>query len=548
MSVMNGDLSIQISQLGFLLLISIITILYAKKKFITILPGVLLGALFARLLGLNVYAPLQSFSTLAAILIVFIAGLELNIEYVIRERYRIGLQVFFEIVLLISLIIVLEKFLPFELAITIIVLTLASTEAFALVATTNRELKSLGITVSVMEDSFAVTILALGYLTTTELSPGPDIYRVVIGAFVLLVIVLFLARPFNRVLGYIESIDTKIIITLLYLLLLSILSEVTGIPDAFVVFIGGLALAIYGYDHMTYRRMESYMYLALIGFIATFPFTVSHPLTMDTFLYSALLGTVFAFVVFLLRFIILFVSLYLAGFLLNHVITLSLTLANSGEFGLIVLASLMLQGMVPPEYAYAAMFTYVVNLTFVSHVTRNIDRYRDLVYKLIPKSILEKLVRWNWIINDSVSELSREGGFKLLVYQYITLALVTYISIGILKFINYPPLEIIAFLIQIASLLAAVWISVNHLYYRLSRVRSLTTSFVIIVEIFIAYVFIVPIAWSISTYIEKYGLSSLAHPLILLSIVMVTLIIIYLVRKIPVKNFFSRDSRIFQYM
>jgi len=538
---MNGEIAVHLSQFGFLALISLISILYAKKRFITILPGVLLGALLARLLGFEVYYPLESFSTLAAILIVFIAGLELNIDYVNKEKYRIGLQVFFEIVLLISLIIVLERLLPYELAITIVVLTLASTEAFALVATTNPELKSLGITISVMEDSFAVSVLALGYLTSKQFTPGPDIYRLVVGAFVLLVIILFLARPFNRILEYIESIDTKIIITLLFLLLLSILSEATGIPDPFTVFIGGLALAIYGYDHTTYKRMESYMYLALIGFIATLPFLVNSSLDINTFLYSMTIGLVLAFLVYILRFIILFISLYLSGFLFNHIVTISLTLANSGEFGLIVLAGLMSHNVIPPIYAYAAMFTYIFNLTLVSYITRNIDRYRDLVYKLMPKPILTRLIHWNWIINDSVSELSREGGFKLLVYQYITLALITYLSIGILKFINHPIIGTAVLLIQIASLLAAVWIGVNHLYYRLSVVRSLTTSFVIIVELFITYVFIVPILWSISTYFERYGVSSVLHPLILLSIIMVTLIIIYLVRRIPVKNIFSKD-------
>jgi len=525
-----------IIQFASLTVIALFAVLYAKGKFITILPGVMLGALTARLFNLNLYTPLKSFSVLAAILIVFIAGLELDINYVYREGFRLGLQIFFEITLILSTILIMHTLLPYELAITLTVLILASTEAFALVATKNPNLRSLGITISVMEDSFAVTVLALGYLTSKSITIVPAVYGLIIGSITLLVIILFIAKPFNKVLDSIENIDTKIIITLLYLLLLSILSETTGIPDAFVVFIGGLALAIYGYDHATYKRMESYMYLALIGFIASLPFQINFILTPYMYIKALILGLIFSVTVFIIRSIILFISLYLSGFSLNNVLTLSLTLANTGEFGLIILAALMSRGIISPEYAYAAMFTYVINLTIESHIAKNIDRYKDKVYTIIPKFVWDRLLSWRLVINTAVEDLSIEGGFKYLLYQYIGLALITYLSTIILHFISYSFMEISIFIIESASLIVAVWVGVKHLYQRLPRVRISTRPFLILIELFITYIFIVPIIWSIETYIGKYGVESILNPIILTALAITTISILYLIKKLPLSS------------
>ncbi len=491
-------------QLMALAIIAGFGLIYARKRFVVIMPGLMLGALVASGLGLELYQPLVDFSVLAAVLIVFIAGIEIDIDFLRREKEHILLVVGFEFLFLLSLYYFVGLMLEPSYAYVLIATTVASNEAFALVSSKNPIIKSYGITISVLEDTMAVLLLALGFFTKgfeglSTLSMYPFI---ALGA-VLIAGLFFLAKPFGRLVSTVENMEAKVLLTLLYILILTLISEVYNVPEVLVVFLGAVFLAYHGYDHATAQRMSSYMYLALMGFIVSLPFQVHISFSLTEFILTALYGLILALIAYIIRFLILFISTILGGLRIDYSVTLSLTLANSGEFGLIVLSTLALEGLIPVWLVMTAMFAYAFNLTLVSHIAKNIDHYKDLIYRRTPNWFLSVAEEISSEIRDLTGSLKSDRSFMQGIYQVVILTGLIYILSGA---VHIAPTYLVSNLIyigMISTVMVSLYIIFQNIRVKIPQELSGRSILMLIFRLVLFYLVMAPAIVSLRELYSK---------------------------------------------
>lgn len=504
---------VELLQLGSLAIITFFGLLYAKKRAVVILPGLMIGSLLSRALGLELYSPLIEFSTLAAILVVFIAGTEIDIDFLRREKEHIILTVFFEFLILLSLYYYIGWFFQSSYAYVLIAATVASNEVFALVSTNNPTIKGYGVTISVLEDTFAILLLTIGYF-----SGGSDnfsssiIFQSISLSVIAIVILFFIAKPFSRLIKSTNNIEAKILLTLLYIFLLTLLSEFIGLPDVLTVFIGAVFLAFYGYDRITIERMSSYMYLALMGFVISLPFQIRGEILLSIFLISALLGIVLSIVAYLIRFSVLSISTILGGLRIDHSLTLSLTLANSGEFGLIVLSTLFLSGFIPIWLVLTAMFSYAFNLTLVSYIVRNLDYFKELIYSKTPIKLLNFLNSISSEMRKMTDELKLDKQFIQGLYQIIILAGFIYLLSAILNILRSTFLSQLTYIGILGVFMVSLYVIFKNVIIRISRKVTTRSIFIIIIELSIFYIVATPVVVSFEN-IYRRGMLSVFNPL-----------------------------------
>ncbi len=503
-------------QLGSLILITFFALLYARKKSVVILPGLMLGSIISRALGLELYLPLIEFSTLAAVLVVFIAGMEVDIDFLRSEKEHIILTVFFEFLILLSLYYYISLLFQISYAYVLIAATVASNEVFAIASTNNPVIKGYGVTISVLEDTIAILLLAIGYFTGSANNLSSNMLFQNISLIIIIIVILFfIAKPFGRLIKSTDNMEAKVLLTLLYIFLLTLLSEFIGLPDVLIVFIGAIFLAVYGYDKTTIDRMSSYMYLALMGFIISLPFQITGNLSLPIFLISALLGIILSLIAYVIRFFTLFISTILGGLRIDYSLSLSLTLANSGEFGLIVLSTLLLNGLIPAWLVLTAMFSYAFNLTIVSYIARNLDYFKDIIYSKSSTRLLDFLNDISMEMRSITSELKSDSQFIQGLYQIIILTGFIYLLSGILSIIKSSFLSQMTYIVILGVFMVFLYIIFKNIIIRISWKITTHSIFIIVMELSIFYIVSTPVIMSFNNLYRK-GAFSIFNPLIII--------------------------------
>lgn len=504
-----------LSQLFSLAIITVFGLFYARKRSIAILPGLMIGSLLSRALGLELFSPLVKFSMLAAVLVVFIAGTEIDMDFLRREKEHILLTIFFEFLLLLSLYYYVGSILEASYAYVLIAATVASNEVYAIVSTNNPTIKSYGITISVLEDTFAVLLLTIGYFTSTSyhnIFSSNILYQTISLGMITIIALFFIAKPFSKIIRSTDNIEAKVLLTLLYIFLLTLLSKFIGIPEVLTVFIGAVFLAFYGYDNVTVERMSSYMYLALMGFVISLPFQVPGNIPISIFLISVLIGLILSILAYIIRFIVLFSSTILGGLRLDYSVTLSLSLANSGEFGLIVLSTLSLSGLIPLWLVLTAMFSYSFNLTFVSYIVRNIDRIKELIYSKTPLKLLKLADDISLEMRSITNELKSDKEFVQSLYQIIILTGFIYLLSGIINILKSPLFSQITYIAMLGVFMFSIYMTFKNIVFRIYRRITARSIFITIVELSIFYIVTAPIIVSFR-HIYLKGALSLFNPM-----------------------------------
>lgn len=444
-------------------LISIFGFIYGVLGAVVILPGLMFGSLITKFLGLELYPPLVAFAPMAAALIVFTAGLEVDMEFLSKHKFSIVLCIFFEYVILLPLLYFIYVYISDTVSYILLSLTVASNEAFALAVGHDEETRKYGIVLSVLEDSIAVFLLALGFYTfRIGFELEFELLRLIMFTLIIIILLFIFSRPFASMVRMVKHPEAKSLIAILYILILILISETLNLPEALVVFLGGIFLSYYIFDETLNHWMHSYMYLALMGYVVSLPYLLELEMTLNQFLTYMALGALAGIGSYILRTFILYIATNLAGIKADTSTLLSLTLANSGEFGLIVLANLAFTGVIEPWAFYITLFGYAFNLSLVSYVARNIDRISTIFINIIPTPVYNTLYEINNEVITYFEFLRLEEDTLREIYQILILTAIAYVSTGLL-YIIVDPIESIGIL---AFQFAVVFTTIYFTYKR----------------------------------------------------------------------------------
>jgi len=513
-----------LAETGYLIhlaLVSILALFYAKRKSVVLLPAIMFASLFCAFLGFRAHDVLISISPLAAALIVFVAGLELDVETFMAEKERLFLMFSIEVMIFLSLFYLLSMVLEDPISLALVAIMVASNEMFVLELKKvgDERLANFGIALSVLEDSLAVFLLSIGFFTERSLK-GIRIQALeALTVTALLIPILYIfARPFSKYIKGTSRLDARIFSTILYLFVLTSIGHALHVPEAIPVFIGALMLSIYGFDKETFKSIEHYLMLALLGFISSLPFSVEVNMSTSEFLISLGYGLILAIAAFTLRGLMLLISSIMAGFTLEEALKISLTLANTGEFGLIVLAGMA--RILPPTLVFAAMFAYAFNLTLESEVTLKVEKLVPSFINRMPKRIIEGLKS----LSSQAASFTGDPEFKTWMYGTIVRLVLIYLLLTISKLL--PPGHKLAGLMFAMFSMGAFISTIQHTYTFFERhiVKELNdferveSSFLLVLRLLFTYISLAPVMDLLETLIktEKDLWLPLSSPITLL--------------------------------
>ena len=514
-----------ITPLLSLVIISALAILYARKNAVILLPAVMIGSLICRFLGFKLPEVIFKASYLAGALIVFIAGLELDLDFVRRCRERFILIAVIELILYLAIFYASTSFLPLPTAIALMAIIAASNEVFVLQFKKygDRETAMYGISLSVMEDAFAVFLYTLGVFSSPQAA-----WRIVVGelrhvgaSLIVLgvsvfVLSLLLARPISRLVRTLNRKDAKILLILLYMTFLITISEISKLPEALVVFLGALALAFSGIDREVFEIFESYMILAVLCFVASLPYYVKGEITLNTFLNSLALGFILGIAAFIIRFIILSVATFLSGLPLDRCWNIASTLANTGEFGLIVLSGLLAGGALPQNIALAAMFAYGVNLSLICYIAPNAPKMLIKLKNSIPERVRKGIRDIHLKVVELVNSIMEDPLFKRRLEELVLTVVLAYILSGVIKLIHNPIIDYILSIIVMSVFIVSTYIIFGYFSVKLKTLKINPELLpIIFIKFGLFYIAMYPMLSSLKFVLER-GSVDITSPLIML--------------------------------
>ncbi len=538
--MLAATLNVAIPQILYLALVSLIAILYSRMRPIVILPALMIGSLFGMALNLEIPELLIDLSPFALALLVFIAGVELDIDFVRKEKERILLFIFFEIAILLAMYIVLRAIMSPEIALTLAALMIASNESFAYEygKRSDKELANYGIAISILEDSVAVFLSSIGYFTLGLRGISREvIYGLIAWSVIILAVTVILARWIDKIVRGAEE-KTKLLTVLLYMLILISLSELLHLPEALIVFIGAISMALQGLDKPVFEVLEGLMTLALMGFVMVLPYEVSIPKMppveiLTLYLYAMGFGLALAFLAFAFRAVALFTASFLSGMSIVRGLRLSIVLANTGEFGLLVLATLLGQGVrLPLELALGAMFAYAFNLTLLNAIGRKIDGLVEYIMDRTPEPLMRNLFRIHGEIVEVINDLVTDAEFKQHVYQLALIISLSYLLSFLFNLrIGFQQLLLISLF---SSMIAAIYIVIRRMASGVRKIRELDASkaFNIVLRAMILYMVVLPIPSIADEYFERGVVITFSNPISLASVVLLSAAIVILTDKL----------------
>lgn len=522
----GGEVSLLhgLGSLIHLALATILSLIYIRYKAVAILPAIMISSLIGVFLGLYIHPFIAGISGFAAALIVFIAGLELKPEFIRRNKERVLIMFFFEATMFLTLFYLLVFFLPFSLAVTIAAIMVASNEAFVidLGRYGDKELAQYGITMSVLEDAMAVFLLSIGFFASPAVKVRETDIALIFSIVVLLVPLFYVVSgPFDRFIDHIERLDAKVLLSILYLSILIATAEILGIPEAITVFIGAVSLSLRDYDPEAFKAMESYFVLALVGFVASLPYTLKdsvHSLAQPgTLAVIIVVGVLLALVAFILRFTMLLFASTLGGLRIGRAVELAVSLANTGEFGLIVLAALIGEGgIVPPWLALSAMIAYAANLSLVSYLVKNIESVTGFLLSRA-RGFWSFLARISEGADEFVHYASKDVTLKRDVLGLSVMLVVDYISLFIQRVVTNEFVTYMMSIVVVSSFIVAV----QKFYHGFSGEfeargfkRGYISAFMMLIRFLLLYVIVAPMISFLSVELREYRLAlKLDHPL-----------------------------------
>ncbi len=534
------ELHVDLGSLIHLFLTVALAMIYAARRQVVTLPALMIASLIGVSLGLRIHPFLLGIADFAALLIVFVAGLELDPKFLREEKERMLLIFAVEAVLLLSLFYILSWFLPFYIAVAVVAIMIASNEAFTVeLAKINKRIAQYGITLSVLEDALAVFLLSLGFFTRLSLVGAVEKIEFLISISLFLSIVLYvLSNPFDRYIEELQRTETRVLLSIFYMVILVVLSELLELPEVIPVFIGAVMLSLRGYDPEAHEAIRSYFVLALLGFVSSLPYMVGEKL-VDPFqyLYVIAWGIGLALLAYALRFIVLFWSSIVGGLKVRDALSLALTMANTGEFGLIVLSNLIKgESIIPIEIAYAAMLAYAINLTIVSEIAKRVAQISEKVVSRIEGTKICLVLR---TISREGDELVR-GAAKDVDFKrgVIELATTTTLMYALTLAYKLTPIPFVKYLI-VLLIFSTFLVAIQKLHARFAKdIRKFLdpgSILGVILRFMVLYLVVAPILSFLELFYREAGESQLLplhSPLTLFLVLLLAYVITLMVDRL----------------
>ncbi len=527
---MGGEV-IHIGSIIYMTIAVLLAFFYNRINPIVILPSLMIASLIGKAFGVTPPLIISSLSPFALALLVFTAGIELDTEFFRREKERLLFFIFVEASIILTLYGVLRTVWSWEMALTLTAIMIASNEAFAyeLGKKIDKSLANYGIAISIMEDSLAILLASIGYFTSLKVSQ--DVLMAVIAWSLLSILIsYFLSIWIASMIKKAKEMSTKVLITLLYLLILISMSELMNMPEALIVFIGAIVIAFRGFDKETLKIIESFMILALMGFVMGLPYKVvmkGAPTLFDVgviYLKAVLLGLILAVLAYIIRFAALFSAFFLSGIEFMRGLRLSVALANTGEFGLVVLATLLASGLeLPPEVALGAMFAYSFNLTITNLLVNRIGPIISWMTQGPMAEVMEKIREAHKEVKLIVDGLFSDVSFKRHVYELVFLGAMTYFLTALFyRVTGNPLLSQVTIMLMTSAMFSSLFLIFNRISQDMLRVGagfSYSRAFNTALRILIIYVVLLPLIGVVSDIINRSINITFSNPMIFLLIV-----------------------------
>lgn len=354
-----------------LLLAAVVTVPIFQVMRLGAVPGFLIAGVIVGPQGfgwINNITEIGHLAEIGVVLLLFVIGIQLKPSRLWQMRRLVfglgSLQILITGCLL-SLLIVFVFDIPVRAAILIGPALALSSTAFVLQLLSEQKslTKSYGrasISILLMQDLAVVPLLALvPLLAVTELSIGKDIGLALLESILVLVLVVLVGRYFlHPILHRIALSKTPEIFTasaVLIVLGTALVTEHIGLSMAMGAFLAGLLIADSSYRHQVVSEIYPFRGLLLGLFFMSMGMSLNLNLLIESPLSSiGLLGLLL-----LIKFCVLFPLVYWFGFKRKKSAAISLLLAQSGEFAM-VLFSLAYQSEILSEVLFQKLLLIVL--------------------------------------------------------------------------------------------------------------------------------------------------------------------------------------------
>ncbi|MBE8400942.1 monovalent cation:proton antiporter-2 (CPA2) family protein [Leptospira borgpetersenii] len=372
---------------------AVISVPFFKKIGLGSVVGYLIGGIIIGPWGIGLITNVDSIlhiSEFGVILLLFLIGLELKPQRLwILKKPIFGLGGL-QVILTFFFFFTILSFLDMEKSQVIVIsisISLSST-AFALqLLGEKNELKTMHgrsvFAILLFQDLAVIPIMAiLPFLTESVADPGSQgsIKQIAVATGTILTVILagrFLARPLFKLVASSGNHEIFTALSLLIVIGVSLLMDQVGLSMALGSFLGGVILADSEYRHELESNLEPFKGL----FLGLFFLAVGMSINLSEVLKDPILVLFSALILILVKATVLF----FIGKISNHSnetsLSLSVTIAQGGEFAFVILGVGVSLSILPKERAdlVIAIVTLSMGLTPILGIFK--DKIAELIFK-----------------------------------------------------------------------------------------------------------------------------------------------------------------------
>lgn len=374
-----------------LLIAAVVAVTFSQAARLGAVPGFLIAGVLVGPYGLGLISNISEIANLAEIGVVFllfVIGIELKPSRLWQMRrlvFGLGtLQVLITGLLLGSAVYIFFG-LPLRSAIFVGPALALSSTAFVLQILSEQKLLTstygrASISILLLQDLAVVPLLALlPLLAMPELTIGEEIGLALAESLVILVLVILMGRYFlNPILHRVALSGNPEIFTasaILIVLAAAYVTEHAGLSMAMGAFLAGLLISDSSYRHQVMAEIQPFRGLLLGLFFISMGMSLNLNLLFDNPMLS--IGLVILLII--IKVAVLFPLAYWFGLKTKNAIAVSLLLAESGEFALVIF-SLAIQSNILAENLFQQLLLIVLLSMLVTPLLANLA-YRLLSYK-----------------------------------------------------------------------------------------------------------------------------------------------------------------------
>ncbi|MDR0319779.1 MAG: cation:proton antiporter [Rickettsiales bacterium] len=314
----------------------------------------------------------------------FVMGLELNVRRIWQMRGMIfgfgASQVFVAVLMMLPLLFIFTGWPALSIVMVAMLLAMSSTSSDLQILADKNELHSSfgrqSFSILLFQDLLSIPLLAmLPVFSGKSLNLGGDIVDILVisaglifGAFLIGRVIL---NPIMRAASKLKSREAFIIIILLNITLWSVVLDWVGLPPAMGAFLAGMLMSETVYRHQVRADIAPYQVMFLAFFFIVLGLGMNIPLIANNWLVviggAALLMSI--------KFGALYMVGQMRGVSRRESLKIGILLSQGGEFGLLMLNTILSSGMdvIPKEHAQILMAVIVISMMMTPIFVKGFD-------------------------------------------------------------------------------------------------------------------------------------------------------------------------------